>query len=309
MEVYVFPKSFRQSAGDFNETYPSICFSHKDRNNQPQFNVYLPMPPGLEISDSMTYDTIELGQIGDMASKLIAAANEEGFDAKKLGKQLKDEVKSKFANMNKAAAASIALKAVPIPGIDAAGIVDFSTKQLIAKNANTRFQGANMRSFNFRFKMVADTQSESDSIKNIVDAFREAAYPGGNTVIQEYPGTWNIGFLDGLTDNPYLPQIYDCYLTSFSSVYNSSTNIWHQDGAPIEVDIALSFTETRTLNRRDIEKLNGKYVPEEMQNDSTPVAAAAIEAESRTAQRNTSNVGIGGIPNAFGLGGRGPFGG
>lgn len=311
---YVFPKSFRQAAGDFRETYPSICFISKDKDGNEQNYIYLPMPPGLEISDSMQYDSnFELGQLGLIGKQLIETA-QKGGDVKEVFKTAKDEVVSRFKKLNAAAAASIAARELPAASVIGGGriadVVDFTARQMIAKNTHTRFQGANTRTFGFKFKMVADSQEDSSAIKDIIEIFREAAYPGGNTFIQEYPGTWNINFLDKGQDNIWIPKIFECYLTSFSTVYNGGTNMWHENSAPIEVDVSMSFTETRALNRKDIQKLNGKSVSDETEEipDTISSAAATIATENAAAQRNASNVGIGGITNAFGLGGRGPFG-
>lgn len=274
--VFVFPKNLRQSNGlprinltnpDFFASYPSICFQYvPGKTNQLEDSIYFPMPPGLEISDSMQYDTnFDLGQLGQIGKDLIDAAS-SGQTPEQMAEQLRSSVTNtinKFKGMNTAAAASIAARTLPVikelGGGRISDVIDFSTKQMVARNTNTRFQGANIRSFSFKFKMVADSADESLLIKNIVNTFREAAYPGGNNFISEYPGSWKISFLDNGTNNKWLPKLFECYLTSFSSVYNSGTNMWRADSSPIEVDVAMSFAETRALNRADIEELNGSF--------------------------------------------------
>lgn len=254
-----FPSDLRDRAG-----YPAICFQHRDKSNQITQHIYFPMPPGLEISDAMQYDSnFDLGQLGMIAKDLIATVS-AGGDMKKVFKNAGQDVVSRFKQMNAAAAASIAAREIPpLPGgARADDIIDFSTKQMVARNTHTRFQGANTRTFSFKFKMVAESENESKAIQNIVKSFRAKAYPGGDTFIQEYPGTWSISFLNGQDQqNKWIPKIYGCYLTSFSSAYNSGTNIWHEDGSPVEVDVGMSFTETRALNRNDIHVLDGD--PEE----------------------------------------------
>ena len=56
--------------------------------------------------------------------------------------------------------------------------------------------------------------------------------------------------------NDFVPEIFDCYLVSLETTFNSTTNTFHGDGAPLEVDINLSYQETRVLNRADIENAN-----------------------------------------------------
>ena len=56
---------------------------------------------------------------------------------------------------------------------------------------------------------------------------------------------WHIGFYNQDKLNPYLPQIYRCVLTGVNVNYTgSSTWSMHPDGAPTDVEITLTFTET-----------------------------------------------------------------
>ena len=41
-----------------------------------------------------------------------------------------------------------------------------------------------------------------------------------------------------------------------SAVYNSSGNMFHADGHPVETDVQLTFEETRALTLSDIVKLS-----------------------------------------------------
>ena len=57
------------------------------------------------------------------------------------------------------------------------------------------------------------------------------------------------------TENPFIPRIYSTYCTSVNSNFNSTGNVYFVDNAPLEVDLAISFQETRALNRHDIEQM------------------------------------------------------
>ena len=46
--------------------------------------------------------------------------------------------------------------------------------------------------------------------------------------------------------------IKHCYLQSMQTNYNPTAPIFNEDGSPVEVDLALNFTEYRALDRRDI---------------------------------------------------------
>lgn len=257
-QLLVFPKDLRQSTS--GRSYPYIAFSYQTNRYVAGDRIFLPMPPGLEISDSMSYNTIDLGIIGDTATKAIEAANNQsGFlDAVKAGIGTGvEDLKKKLTNVNAAAAAAIAAKYNNQETLN--NLVQFGARQILAPNTNTTFQGSNIRTYSFRFKMVARDRSETDTIKNIVSSFRENMYPEGTDVSLEFPGTWNIRFCDqgpNLNINKYLPRVYRCFMTGFSSTYNSTNNMWHDDGSPVEVDVSMNFQEVKALKKSDIVGLN-----------------------------------------------------
>ena len=47
-----------------------------------------------------------------------------------------------------------------------------------------------------------------------------------------------------------------CYLQNFNATFNTTAAAWHQDGSPIEVDVSMTFQESRALERNDIENLD-----------------------------------------------------
>ena len=49
-----------------------------------------------------------------------------------------------------------------------------------------------------------------------------------------------------------MPKIMDTYLVNCTTTYNSTTNAFHEDGQPVEVDMSLTFQETRPLTRHDL---------------------------------------------------------
>lgn len=255
----VFPSDLRQAPTP-SGMYPYIAFSYFDNRNIPGDKVFLPLPPGLEISDSMNYSTIDLGLIGDVGAKAIADAANASSLTEGIKTGLSSLVKgatekSKSARMTELAL--IAAKYGPVTS-NVEALVNFGARKILSPNTNTTFQGSNIRRYQFRFKMVAKNKGETETIKNIVNTFRTNLYPEGNDLSMEFPGTWYIRFCHkNQNKNPYLPGVWRCFMTDFSSAYNTgSANMWHEDGSPVEVDIAMAFQEVRALRRQDIETLN-----------------------------------------------------
>ena len=91
-------------------------------------------------------------------------------------------------------------------------------------------------------------------ITKIIKTFRENMYPKGNDVILTYPPIWTMKFYDGATgtENRKLPKIFQSYLTGMTATYNGTTNMFHNDGSPVETDVSVQFQETRALTLKDI---------------------------------------------------------
>ena len=53
-----------------------------------------------------------------------------------------------------------------------------------------------------------------------------------------------------------LPSIFASYLQNFNATFNTTAPTWYKDGAPLEVDISMTYQESRALERNDIENLS-----------------------------------------------------
>ena len=49
-----------------------------------------------------------------------------------------------------------------------------------------------------------------------------------------------------------MPKIQECFLANITTTYNAGSNMFHADGAPSEVDMSLTFTETKANTRNDL---------------------------------------------------------
>jgi hypothetical protein len=241
--IYSFPQELANERND----WPFMTFTV---NDQEENTVCLPIPQGLTFGDNMSYGSIDLGIIGDIAAKAIGA---EKGKVSTGANALLDKVK----DTNAAAVASIAAKrGLAIPGVGAE-VIDFANRQVVSPNTNTTFQNSTIRNFSFAFKLVSRKQKEAESIKNILDLFQAKMYPEGNELILKYPPTFTIKFFNGSgKENKFIPAIFESYLTGMSAVYNGSTNIFHNDGSPLESDVQLTFQEIKALTREEIVALS-----------------------------------------------------
>jgi hypothetical protein len=221
-----------------------IRFRIVDRKTlEDQRSIYLYSPPGLSIADAAGYTQADLG--------LLGGAIDAGGDVM-TGK--KDMDGSGITDIVSAAVTGAAGK------LGAAGQAGMITGG-VASNpyTNVQFTGTNLRSFAFSFKMVAESPDESDAIKNIENTFRKFLYPKKLTssdFLLEYPPLFKIEFMKlqggDAAPNKFMPFIQYSYLLNMTATFNSATNLFHKTGAPVELDLALTFQESKALKREDL---------------------------------------------------------
>lgn len=241
----IFPLEMRQS-GLANK--PVILFSAFVKGEGKPVKIYLPTPAGIQFADQGTYSTIDLGAIGSTAANAIASvAQGEGFS---------NAAKNVLSSINKENSIAIAGRTLGV-----GEQTSFLTKSVVNPNTNTTFTSNNLRSFAFNFKMIASSAAESEIIRQIHTRFRYYTYAdtknNEDNILLEYPPVWTIKFFDMSTgqENKYIPRIFSCYLTQCQSTFNSGGNMFYSDNAPLEVDVNLTFQETRTLTRKDIQDM------------------------------------------------------
>ena len=235
-----------------DEDRPAVQFScNKSRPNfNDNFSIFLPLPENLSFQDAATYNDAELGTTAGVGLGAAKAVQSGGMSA------ATDYVKS---NLPSGLGDLTQLLTSGIPGLNdnVKSAVSIGLGATLNKNITTEFTGMSTRRFQFAFKFMAKSKKDSQTIRNIVRAFRIGLYAEGNNLQLQYPPTWTISFVhEGSKNLEYIPKIYECYMDGFSSAYNQSSNLWFSDGAPIECDITMSFIETRALTAKDIVDLD-----------------------------------------------------
>jgi|TARA_A100001015_G_scaffold298717_1_gene381833 hypothetical protein len=237
------------------------------------YNIYLPGPTALSVNDQANYSTTDFGMTG--------AQNKFGEDS--VGQALE------------AAGLRIGKGAGGIIGMEASE-VEKRAGLIINPNTNTTFGGNGVRSFSFQYKLIADSEEESQAIKQIIRRFKGLSYAALNNtsnvaepagLILTYPPIWKIKFLTtstggGFSENKFMPKISTCYLTSVETNYNPNSNIFFKGGAPNEIDLSITYQETRALNRNDIDELEntidqeGDFNPPQVPQQTLPPSIRAF---------------------------------
>ena len=253
--VTVFPRKLRNA-----KNRPVIQFHCKSKSGEVESKstINMPCPPNITIADNASYSAINLGAIGTtLMNAMDEGRGRDGLIDKIAGTM--GSINSQVKALSGAELKALAAKQIPF-NEQLANVAAFNQKIVVNPNTNTTFEGNNVRTFSFNFKLIAESDDESRDIRDIHQTFRRFSYAdskqNSQNLILSYPPVWTIKFLDASgQENQYIPKIFSCYLTGVTSTFNNSANIYFEDGAPIECDVALTFQETRALTRTDIDNM------------------------------------------------------
>jgi hypothetical protein len=245
-DSYVFPIDLR---GQPNVSTVKFTAYDKGTDGVKQHSIFFPCPANISINDSATYNIVDLGTVGGA----VSSAMQKSDSLESFAKNIAGEANTAKQNFKTGQVLNAAIQKSPLIPDSIKGASKLASRSLTNPNSNTTFSGNAIRSFTFSFKMVANSAEEAELVRKIHSKFRKFAYADAAGTFLTFPPTWTITFYNGMgEENEFIPKIFSCYLVSVESTLNSTINMFHADGAPLEVDINISYQETRVLNRRDI---------------------------------------------------------
>jgi hypothetical protein len=237
------------------------------QTTQAKSYISLYMPDTLTADYSQSYQTISLKDamgpllnsirsVDQIAGKAIDAASGGGFDigtAKKVWSSVSSDP---------AAIAAITSK------IGQYTSQEFGDTLLQAKGYafNPQLQmiysGTDFRSFQLSFTFTPNSKEEAQMVNNIIYAFKYFSAPSLANVkessIQNMflipPALFNVKFKINGVENTYLPKYADCVLDDIAVNYAPNGFAAHVDGAPIQTQLTLSFTEIEIVERSRLSK-------------------------------------------------------
>lgn len=136
----------------------------------------------------------------------------------------------------------------------------------VVLNPNTEllFSGFDLRTFTLNFKMVARSQPETNTIKNIITTFKKAMLPsidsgedgvfGGDALsFIKVPALVDVKFMVGANEHPYVTQFKPCAITGMNVNYTpDGSYAVYENFAPVAITLQLQFSETKLVYREDI---------------------------------------------------------
>jgi hypothetical protein len=231
--------------------------------------ISLYMPDTLMAQYSADWQEMSLGDMGTgistlrMIDQLATNAGQQGtFTSGDLGKSL-----GNLASTDPAVTATVAnlLGASGIGSnlIDAKVIGDVILKgQGYAINPQLQmiFRGVGFRSFQLSFMFTPKSLEESTEVNDIIKTFKYHFSPGfeaGKTdstqsMFLTSPSIFNVQFKIGQNENQYTPKYGDCVLTDIDVNYAPNGFAVHENGAPVQTTLNLTFKEIVIVDRDKI---------------------------------------------------------
>jgi hypothetical protein len=230
--------------------------------------ISLYMPDTLTATYSADWQEMSLGDLGTGISTLRMInelASQGNIDALKSG-----DIKKSLGNMastDPAVTATLTglLGASGLGSnlIDAKAIGDVVLKgkgYAINPQLQMIFRGVGFRSFQLSFMFTPKSLEESTEVDAIIKTFKYHFSPGlqaGKTdstqsMFLTSPSIFNIEFKIGQNENQYVPKYGDCVLSDIDVNYAPNGFAAHENGAPVQTMLNLTFKEIVIVDRDKI---------------------------------------------------------
>lgn len=225
-------------------------------------SVTLYMPSSVTVNDNLSYDNVDTGIGGMLLNAAGSSANTSEFIDK-----LKGNSKALAQKGVTSAMTTLAQEKGMVGGAASQALINAG--EVANPHTQMLFKSPALRQFSFQFKMVPRSLAEAKQIIEIVKFFRVAAYPelsngiskdnGGGSIDMstfKFPDIFQIKYITTKNgkENPNMTKIVDSYLTSVTVTYNPSAPVFFDNGMPSEIDLQLTFQESKALNRGMIAK-------------------------------------------------------
>lgn len=230
-------------------------------NKTYETSIILPIPSNIQDGNSVNFGPGSLDGLTAQAAGIALDAFDSGEDITKVGEVLatafkagtdmifSDDAKKYFLRGLAASAANI-----PFGGnLSAAQLLARETGQILNPNMELLFEGVNLRSFKFSFKMTPRNQKEAKGIRDIIFLLKKSMCPSGaGSLYLKTPKIFELTYKKGGSDHPYLHRFKQCALTDMSVNYTGEgVYATYADGSPISYIMDLGFKELEPIYEGD----------------------------------------------------------
>lgn len=236
--------------------------------------IFLPMPSNIQDGNSVDFAA---GNLDGLTAEVYSSvrAGIEGFNgidlttnpfgpkgaASKVS-ELMETIGAPFAGnpgtFKKIFLAQIASAAANIPlggSLTRDAVFARQSGEILNQNMELLFNGVNLRSFKFSFKLTPRGPEEAKQIKLIINAFKRAMAPKlekDQPIFLKTPNVFNLTYKKGNSKHPFLHTFKQCALTDMSVNYTGEgVYASYSGGTPVSMVLELGFKELEPIYDTD----------------------------------------------------------
>jgi len=243
--------------------------SDRTKNASPVYYIRLPIPQDVNDSNVVTWgdDSMNIFQLAGVAaaSSFMRDPSQNFNTVKEL---LNADIGGSFGNQiddvtQRAITSAIAGKAIDALGgnVRPNSVIGRSSGAILNSNLELLFSGVNLRTFPFSINFSPRSRAESNMVIKIIKALKSSmaakknkadGQTGQGGIFLRAPDVFQLRYLRGNTDHPFLNSIKDCALTGMTVNYtNSGTYATYGDGTPVSIQMNLTFKELNPIYFED----------------------------------------------------------
>jgi hypothetical protein len=217
--------------------FESQGLNFQPKRNKPIGQISLYMPDTLDFQYPVSYDD-SVSAVGALGSTVGAAIDKlvPGKGMGKIGQAITSAIET----------------AGPIAqlGLQKAGYAVNPQLQVL-------FQGIGFREFSMNFTFTPYSKEEAKMVEKIIQSFRKNAAPhietGAGGMFFVPPASFGIKFLFNGAENTHLNRIKDSVITNIDVNYAPQGWSSHDDGAPVQTTLSLTFKELTLVDSTQIQ--------------------------------------------------------
>lgn len=221
-------------------------------------SIILPIPSNIQDGNSVNYGGSGLDFFTAQVLGVVSGAQ---YDAatKDIGTALVNALKRGTGVFKDSAVRDRFLQGLQVQAANLFG-GNLTVSQLIARetgkvldpNLELFFEGVNLRSFKFSFKMTPRNEDEAANIKRIIRTFKQNMAPQVDGIFLKTPNIFELTYMKGQRPHPFLHSFKQCALTDMSVNYTGDgVYSTYGDGTPVSMIMDLSFKELEPIYAGD----------------------------------------------------------
>jgi hypothetical protein len=273
-------REITETVNDRTITRPTVVsksFAIRDRKTNPLVNtnvksdfgsIILPIPSNIQDGNSVNFGPGNLDgltasvldyALNTVGAGSISSLNDMGkFIETALGRAvgvISNPEALAYFNRNIAAAAAN----IPFGGnLTASQLLARQTGNILNPNMELLFEGVNLRSFKFSFKLTPRGPQEAAEVKNIIRTLKKNMTPQIDGIYLNTPNIFELTYKKGSDNHPFLHKFKQCALTDMSVNYTGEGvyatyggSVKDGGGTPVSMIMDLGFKELEPIYSGD----------------------------------------------------------